>query len=100
MLGCRFTKSPTDLAKMSMTTTDTTGQNSYQLESTNQLLGQVPGLVGVKTGWTENAGECLVTLTERHGHRIITVVLNSTDRFGESQRLIDWAFSSHTWQQF
>lgn len=78
--------------------TDIAGVNVYPLHTTNELLGEVEGLLGVKTGWTQNAGECLVTLTQRDNHRLITVVLNSPDRFGESKKLINWAFSAHTWQ--
>lgn len=76
---------------------DVTGLHTYELTSTNELLGQVPGILGVKTGWTENAGECLVTMVERDGHRIITVVLGSEDRFGESKKLIDWTFANVQW---
>lgn len=83
----------------SQTITDLSGQHQYQLETTNELLGKVPGLLGVKTGWTQNAGECLVTYVERDGHKIITVVLNSTARFDESQALIEWAYTHHTWQE-
>ncbi len=82
----------------SITISNVTGESKYLIESTNLLLGQVDGLIGIKTGWTENAGECLVTYTIRNNQKIITVVLNSTDRFGESQQLIDWSFTHHTWQ--
>jgi len=82
-----------------VTITDISGENQYQLQTTNLLLGKVDGLKGIKTGWTENAGECLITYTERDGKKIITVVLNSADRFGESEQLINWAFNHHTWQQ-
>lgn len=70
---------------------------THNLYTTNQLLGKIDGLDGVKTGWTENAGECLVTTTSRNGHRILTVILGSEDRFGESENLIEWAFSEHYW---
>ena len=53
---------------------------------------------GIKTGWTEEAGECLIGYVERDGRGVITVVLGSKDRFGETARLIDWAFSNHQWQ--
>lgn len=69
----------------------------HQLESVNKLLGEIPGLYGVKTGWTENAGECLVAAVEREGHKIITVVLKSEDRFGETAKLINWAFANYQW---
>lgn len=80
--------------------TDITGTITHDLESTNQLLGVVPGIEGVKTGFTNQAGECLVTQTTRDGHTIITVVLNSADRFGESQQLIEWAYRQYDWQNF
>lgn len=76
------------------------GTISHQLENTNELLGKVEGLDGVKTGWTTQAGECLVTHTQRQGRRVITVVLGSQDRFKESEELITWVFNHYTWQQF
>lgn len=80
-----------------ITITDTTNQTQYKLETTNQLLGKIEGLKGIKTGWTENAGECLITYVERNNKKIITVVLNSSDRFGETKQLIDWVYSHHAW---
>jgi len=77
--------------------TSTDGKYHHQLVSTNELLGTVDGVMGVKTGWTENAGECLVTYVSRNNHSIITVILDSPDRFGESQQLIDWIYSNYTW---
>lgn len=74
------------------------GTISHHLENTNQLLGETEGLLGVKTGWTENAGECLVTFTIRDNHPIIVAVLGSQDRFGESEALINWVYQNHTWQ--
>ena len=77
---------------------DVGGRIKHQLFNINQLLGKVTGLKGVKTGWTEDAGECLVSYTERDGHEVIIVVLGSQDRFGESLKLIEWAFANHQWQ--
>ena len=48
----------------------------------------------------QEAGENLVTLVERGGHRIIIVVLKSRDRFGETAKLIDWIFGNYQWQVF
>lgn len=77
--------------------TDVTGTIIHDLETTNELLGVVPGLKGLKTGWTTNAGECLITYVDRDGHKVIIVVLGSLDRFGDSSALIDWAYSHHNW---
>ncbi len=79
------------------TITDISGQIVHPLESTNELLGVVPGLMGLKTGWTTGAGECLVSYVERDGHPIIIVILGSQDRFGETARLVDWVYTHHNW---
>lgn len=77
--------------------TDITGEIKHPLTTTNELLGVIPGIKGLKTGWTENAGECLVSAVERDGHMVITVVMGSTDRFGDTTKLIDWTFAHHNW---
>jgi len=74
------------------------GSTIHVLENINQLLGKVQGIKGVKTGWTENAGECLVSFVERNDRQIITVILKSQDRFGETEKLIDWVYSSYYWE--
>ncbi len=70
---------------------------AYTLTTTNKILGS-GGVVGMKTGYTLDAGQCLITAVERNGRRIITVVLNSPDRFQESKNMIEWAFNNHIWQ--
>lgn len=80
-----------------ITVTDVTGKIAHRLESTDKLLGTIPGLLGLKTGWTENAGECLVSYVDRDGRRIVSVVLDSSDRFADTRALIDWAYTHHTW---
>jgi len=80
-----------------ITITDVSGKITHQLFNLNQLLGKVEGLKGGKTGWTEEAGECLVTYTEKESREIITVVLGSQDRFGETKKLIDWVFANYHW---
>lgn len=78
--------------------TDVSGQKTHFLKNTNELVGKLAGVHGVKTGWTENAGECLITLTERNGEKVMTVILGSKDRFRETQTLIEWIFQNFTWQ--
>ena len=70
---------------------------AYNLTTTNKILGS-GGVVGMKTGYTLDAGQCLITAVERNGRRIITVVLNSPDRFQENKNMIEWAFNNHIWQ--
>ena len=82
-----------------VTVHDTTGRISYSLKNVNQLLGAVPGVMGVKTGWTENARENLVTYVGRDNHKVMIAILGSQDRFGETKELIDWIFSNYNWTE-
>ncbi len=71
----------------------------HQLTNLNKLLSQVKGVLGVKTGFTEEAKENLITYVSRDNHQILTVVLGSNDRFGESTKLIEWVYSNFTWPE-
>lgn len=65
----------------------------------NHLLGVVPGLDGLKTGYIRSSGFNLTTMTERNGRRIIVVVLggnSASSRDAEVQYLINQAFVSTT----
>lgn len=77
--------------------TDVTGSIVHDLETTNELLGQIPGLKGLKTGWTSGAGECLVSYIDRDNKKVIVVVLGSLDRFGDTRLLVNWVFHHHNW---
>lgn len=70
---------------------------AHSLRNLNKLLA-VEGVVGIKTGFTENAGENFIGLIERDGHKILTVVLASNDRFGETKSLINWVSQNFTWK--
>lgn len=80
------------------TVKSTDGKISHRLVNINKLLGIVPGVLGVKTGWTENARENLVTAVDRDGRKIMVVVLGSSDRFGETKELIEWIYSNYKWE--
>jgi D-alanyl-D-alanine carboxypeptidase len=81
-----------------ITVSDVTYTYFHSLKNLNQLLGKIPGVSGIKTGWTEEAGENLVTLVERDGHKVIIVILKSKDRFEDTKNIIHWVFSSHQWE--
>lgn len=71
---------------------------SRQINNTNELLGVLNGVVGVKTGFTNNAGRCLVTETKRNSMDIITIVLGADtkkDRTKDSVNLIEYTFSKY-----
>lgn len=74
------------------------GKIKHKLVNINELIGKVDGVMGVKTGWTENARENLVTYIERDGRRIMIALLASQDRFGETEELIDWIFDNYRWE--
>lgn len=62
--------------------------------NTNALLGMLPEADGVKTGTTGNAGRCLVFSATRQGQRLIGVVLNDRNRFGDAASLLRWGFTA------
>lgn len=69
--------------------------NSMQINNTNELLGNVEGVYGVKTGFTNNAGRCLVTSVKRGDMDLIIVVLGADtrkDRAKDSMKLIEYAY--------
>ncbi|MBA3679137.1 D-alanyl-D-alanine carboxypeptidase [Candidatus Saccharibacteria bacterium] len=79
------------------TTIHSEAQKPYTLTTTNHDL-TVPYIYGIKTGLTDNAGQCLILLAQKGNHEIITVVLNSPDRFQESKNMVDYAFSNYLWK--
>jgi len=62
----------------------------HKLENVNKLLGEIQGLGGLKTGYTENAGENLVSFYKNNGHQFIITVLKSTDRFTDTRNIVRW----------
>jgi serine-type D-Ala-D-Ala carboxypeptidase (penicillin-binding protein 5/6) len=81
-----------------ITISDVTHTYFHALKNVNELLGKIPGVGGIKTGWTEEAGENLMTLIDRGGHRVIIVVLKSQNRFSDTEKLINWVFSNYQWK--
>jgi len=86
------------MGKKTSTVKSTNGPEAI-VENRNKLLG-VTGNVGGKTGFTQKAGRCLVSIYERNGRRIIGVVMNSendakdTKVFEDMQKLIDFSYAA------
>lgn len=78
---------------------DLSGNNIYELENLNKLLG-LDGVNGVKTGYTEEAGEVLAVSRMSNGHTLITVVMKSKDRFGDTEKLLSIVDKSLTYTQY
>jgi D-alanyl-D-alanine carboxypeptidase (penicillin-binding protein 5/6) len=75
-------------------TTISSDSRTIALENTNLLLGVYPGLIGVKTGYTSDAGNVLVAAARRHGVTLISVAMHSDDAFRDTRRLLD-----HGWKR-
>ncbi len=64
----------------------------------NRLLGQFPGMDGLKTGYTQEAGFCIVATAKRVHTRMIAVVLgapSSKSRFQDASNLLTWSFQHY-----
>lgn len=71
---------------------------SKNINNTNELLGYLNGVYGVKTGFTNGANRCLVTAVKRDNMDIISVVLGADtkkDRTKDSIKIIEYAFSNY-----
>ena len=65
-----------------------------ELWSGNLLLWLYPEADGMKTGWTEKAGQTMIATAQRDGHRLFVAVLDSQDRYTDAIRLLDWGFEN------
>ena len=73
-------------------------QFKHELESTNVLLTTDPRFKGLKTGYTLEAGHSFVGVaTLPNNATLLTVVLDSPDRFKESVKLVNWAAENYNW---
>lgn len=70
------------------------------LYNENKLLWLYDGANGVKTGYTDAAGRCLVSAANREGIQIIAVVLDSEYMWEDSIKLLDFGYSKLTKQAF
>ena len=68
------------------------------LHNKNRLLNSLDGCIGVKTGFTNKAGRCLVSATERDGMKVVCVVLNCGPMFEESAQLLNSAYNDYSMQ--
>ncbi len=87
-----------DFAKTKkLTVSDVNGRIYHPLISTNELLGVVPEIKGLKTGWTPEARGCFIGLIDISGHQVISVVSQSDNRFQDTLILVDWLKTNVTW---
>lgn len=76
--------------------TATTGEIARTMQNKNKLLFEYEGANGVKTGYTLQAGKCLVFSATRDGMTIIGVVLNCPDMFPDAIKILDYGFENYS----
>ena len=87
------------LGEKSATVHSVDGRITHQIDSTNQLLGVVPDVVGGKTGYTDTALGTMILVVDvpKKNDKLISIVLGSTERFTDTEKLIDWVKKAYSW---
>jgi D-alanyl-D-alanine carboxypeptidase (penicillin-binding protein 5/6) len=75
-------------------TITTAAGRELSFHNTNQLLGRVDGVLGLKTGYTQQAGHCLIAVAEQSGHRVWLVLLDSHRRWWTAHKILNDAFAA------
>lgn len=75
------------------------GKIEHRLNSTNQLFGIIPDVIGGKTGYTDGALGCMILVVDVPGKndKLISIILGSTERFTDTEKLINWVKKAYTW---
>ncbi len=71
----------------------TDGHVDYHLHNLDRLLQLYPPALGIKPGYTGDAGYCLVMLAARDGHRLVGVLMNDPHLYMQSRDLLEWGFA-------
>lgn len=76
------------------------GRLVHEIKSTNELLDEIPGIVGGKTGQTDAALGCLILVVKlpEKDDTLVSIVLGSRARFSDTRSLISWAQAAYRWQ--
>jgi D-alanyl-D-alanine carboxypeptidase (penicillin-binding protein 5/6) len=75
------------------------GSIVHHLVNTDQLLGELGGIIGGKTGFTDKAMGTMILLVDVNNNfsNLIGVILGSNDRFTDIRRLIEWGKTAYRW---
>ncbi len=82
------------VATKEITISDVDYKYFHRLSNVNQLLGEIQGIGGLKTGYTEEAGENLVSFYKKNDHQFIIILLKSQDRFQDTRNAVTWLDTS------
>lgn len=79
------------------------GMTTHHIANSNKLLGVLPGVLGGKTGYTEEAGESIVLFVKKNASGeaddyLIYIILGSKDRTKAARQLIDWIGRAYVWK--
>ncbi len=82
------------------TITSCDGKQSHDIFNTDKIIGQVPDLIGTKTGFTPLAGYSLMAAAydPSRKHRVVAVVLDDNARWSDIQTMLHWATTGHSWE--
>lgn len=72
-----------------------TSQWDRKLKNTNKMLWTYDGSNGIKTGFTNKAGRCLVSSAKKNDLELISVVLHSNDIWSDSKTILDYAYDNY-----
>lgn len=67
-------------------------KRTFHLRNKNRLIGRYPGAVGMKTGYTEKAGYCLIASAERNDVQVLLILLHARNRWKNAGAMLDRAF--------
>src|SRR3954451_7853394 len=73
------------------------GGRVYLYNNNPLMFMRYPGVIGIKTGFTDAAGHCLVAAAARHGRRLGVVLLHSPDTGDQARKLLDRGFRVERW---
>lgn len=68
----------------------------FSVSNSNALVGRYEGVRGIKTGFTPQAGKCVVVLAQRGPTRVLLVLLHGANRWWDASDILDHAFAHST----
>ncbi len=81
------------LTSQTHATISTLEGKQYNVPNKNALVGRYEGALGLKTGYTANAGKCLVAYAKRGQHEVLLIMLHGQDRWWDAVDILDLAFA-------
>jgi D-alanyl-D-alanine carboxypeptidase len=86
------------MEKMNIFSAD--GKYSHEIFNTDQLLGQLPNLLGTKTGFTPLAGYSLLAVAtdQSQNHRVVAVLLDDPNRWHNIRSMFEWSYQAEDWK--